>query len=52
MIIYQRMAMDDFEMLDYLKKKVGEKGGSSLKTLVLYGSETGNAQGVANELVY
>lgn len=37
------------EMLDYLKDKLGE-GSTSEKSLVLYGSETGNAQSVAQTL--
>lgn len=34
--------MDDYEMLDYLKGKLGESVTSE-KSLILYGSETGNA---------
>lgn len=43
---YQRLAMDDFEMLEHLKSALGEETDSE-KTLVLYGSETGNAAALA-----
>jgi len=39
---YNRMSMDDSEMLDFLKKSIGESVTSE-KAIVLYGSETGNA---------
>eukprot|EP01059_Diplonema_ambulator_P020307 TRINITY_DN3404_c0_g1_i1.p1 TRINITY_DN3404_c0_g1~~TRINITY_DN3404_c0_g1_i1.p1 ORF type:complete len:1855 (+),score=788.42 TRINITY_DN3404_c0_g1_i1:131-5695(+) len=45
--IYQRMTMDDNEMLDFLKEKVGEQ--TSEKMLVLYASETGTAMNLAKE---
>jgi len=44
---YKRMAMEDSELLDYLKAQVGEQ--TSEKTLVLYASETGTAQNLAKE---
>lgn len=44
------MAMTDFEKLDYLKSKLGESSTGGDKALVLYGSETGNAQSVATWL--
>lgn len=43
--------MNDYELLEHLKKKLGETPtDGSDKALILYGSETGNAQQVANEL--
>lgn len=42
--------MTDFEKLDYLKEKLGESSAAGDKALVLYGSETGNAQTVATWL--
>ena len=45
------MAMSDYEKLDYIKEKLGESSSASgEKALVLYGSETGNAQSVATWL--
>ena len=46
--VYTRMTMDDSDMLDFLKEKVGEQ--TSEKMLVLYASETGTAQNLAKEL--
>lgn len=37
------MCMDDYELLNYLKKEMGESV-STEKSLVLYGTESGNAQ--------
>lgn len=44
--------MTDYEKLDFLKKKVGETSGEtgSESAVVLFGSETGNAQNVATGL--
>ena len=47
--LMRKMAMDDFEHLDYLKKKLGEKIGGE-KSLILYGSQTGNSQYLAESL--
>lgn len=44
------MSMTDYEKLDYLKEKLGESSAGGEKALVLYGSETGNAQSVATWL--
>lgn len=41
----KRMSMDDLELLDYLKKSVGEVTSES--ALLLYASETGNAAEMA-----
>ena len=46
----KRAAMDDSELLDLLKKKVGEQG--SEKITILYGSETGNTADLAKALQY
>jgi homodimeric pyruvate:ferredoxin (flavodoxin) oxidoreductase len=50
----QRLAMDDYELLDHLKGVLGEATDTE-KMVVLYGSETGNAaalaQVFANELL-
>merc|ERR1719506_3133527 len=46
----QRQAMDDEELLDLLKAKVGEATGE--KVLVLFASETGNTADVAKTLAY
>lgn len=46
----QRSAMDDYELLDFLKAKMGEQTGE--KVLILYGSETGNCKDVAGMLAY
>lgn len=46
MELLNRMARDDLETLDFLKKAVGE-APSGEKAVILYGSETGNAQAVA-----
>ena len=43
---FKRLSMDDYELLEFLKGKVGE-ATSSEKSLILYGSETGNAQNQA-----
>ena len=40
---YQRLAMDDFELLENLKERLGEEVDSE-KVVVLYGSETGTAE--------
>lgn len=42
--------MTDEELLDYLKKQVGEQP-TSQKIMVLYGSETGNAEYVSGTIV-
>lgn len=47
---FQRMAMDDQENLEFLMKKLGVdtmEGLDQVKSVVLYGSETGNAQALA-----
>jgi len=41
-----KLAMDDFELLEHLKKRLGE-ATSSDSVMVLYGSETGTAANVA-----
>merc|ERR1719506_1904794 len=46
----QRQAMDDEELLDVLKAKVGESTGE--KVLVLFASETGNTADLAKTLAY
>jgi sulfite reductase alpha subunit-like flavoprotein/Pyruvate/2-oxoacid:ferredoxin oxidoreductase gamma subunit/ferredoxin len=46
----QRRAMDDHELLDLLKARVGEQ--TSEKVLVLYASETGNTADLAKSLAY
>ncbi len=51
MELFNKMARDDVETLDFLKKALGEES-SSEKAVILYGSETGNAQQVANQLSY
>lgn len=38
----KKQAMDDHDMLDYLKNKLGESVTGD-KSLILYGSETGKA---------
>ena len=43
---YQKMSMDEYEMLEHLKAQLGEEVDTE-KTIVLYGSETGNAAGLA-----
>jgi pyruvate/2-oxoacid:ferredoxin oxidoreductase beta subunit/flavodoxin len=40
---YQRLAMDDYELLESLKMKLGEEVDTE-KVVVLYGSETGTAE--------
>ena len=49
-----RMAMDDYELLEHLKTRLGEAVDTE-KVVVLYGSETGNAAALAgvfnNELL-
>lgn len=44
------MSMDDGEMLEHLKVILGEEIGER-PTLVLYGSETGTAQNLADTFV-
>ena len=46
----QREALSEEELIELVKGSVGEAGGE--KTLVLYGSETGNAEEVAKGLAY
>ena len=46
----QRKAMDEEELLDLLKARVGEATGE--KVLVLYASETGNTADLAKSLAY
>jgi len=46
----QRKSLDDFELLDMLKKSMGEETGE--KMLILYGSETGNTEDLAKTLEY
>ena len=46
---YKKMSMDDYELLDHLKGLLGESTDSE-KTLILYGSETGNSAGLADVL--
>ena len=41
-----KLAMDEYEMLDHLKKRLGEETSTD-SVMVLYGSETGNAAGLA-----
>ena len=43
---FQKMAMDDYEMLEHLKKQLGEATASD-SVMVLYGSETGTAGNLA-----
>jgi len=43
---FVKLAMDDFEMLEHLKKQLGEEVGTG-SVMVLYGSETGTAAGLA-----
>eukprot|EP00028_Trichosphaerium_sp_Am-I-7-wt_P005760 CAMPEP_0168531048 /NCGR_PEP_ID=MMETSP0405-20121227/15134_1 /TAXON_ID=498012 /ORGANISM="Trichosphaerium sp, Strain Am-I-7 wt" /LENGTH=1322 /DNA_ID=CAMNT_0008555613 /DNA_START=110 /DNA_END=4078 /DNA_ORIENTATION=+ len=43
-------SMDELDMLDALKKKLGEQTGEKIH--ILYGSETGNAADVSKNLVY
>ena len=43
----QKLAMDDYELLEHLKKLLGE-ASSAKSVTVLYGSETGNAETLAN----
>lgn len=43
---YSKMAMDDYELLEHLKTALGEEVDTE-RTLVLYGSETGNAESLA-----
>jgi len=45
-----RMSMDDLELLDFLKKRVGEVTSESV--LILYGSETGNAAEMAGNVAH
>lgn len=50
---FQWLGMSDYEKLDFLKKKLGETsadGSAGSSALVLFGSETGNAQSVAHGL--
>ncbi|CAH1775312.1 unnamed protein product [Owenia fusiformis] len=44
---FKKMAMDEYEMLDYLKGTLGEEISGD-KSLVLYASETGNAEALSN----
>jgi pyruvate dehydrogenase (NADP+) len=46
---YKRLAMDDLETLHYLKKKYGEQITAD-SSIILYGSETGNTQALAETL--
>lgn len=50
MATMQRRAMDDEELLDSLKEKIGETTGE--KVLVLYASETGNTADLGQMLSY
>ena len=43
---FVKLAMDDYEMLEHLKKQLGEEVASG-SVMVLYGSETGTAAGLA-----
>ena len=43
------MSLNDYDMLDYLKRNLGEVVTSE-KSLILYGSESGHAKGLAEEL--
>ena len=43
---FSKLSMDEFEMLDFLKEKLGEDVSSD-KSLILYASETGNAMSLA-----
>ena len=43
---FVKLAMDDYEMLEHLKKQLGEEVGTG-SVMVLYGSETGTAAGLA-----
>ena len=47
----QRSSMDEFELLDALKKAVGEEASGD-KITILYASETGNTQDLAKMLAY
>jgi len=49
--MHERMAMDDYELLDLLKRQLGEAVNTQ-KTLILYGTESGNAQALASQLAY
>ncbi len=51
MELFNKMSRDDVETLDFLKKAIGEEP-SSEKAVILFGSETGNAQQVAAQLSY
>lgn len=42
----QKLAMDEFELLEHLKGMLGEETSSD-KITILYGSETGNAEALA-----
>lgn len=43
---FVKLAMDEYEMLEHLKKQLGEEV-TSKSVMVLYGSETGTAAGLA-----
>jgi len=45
-----RESLADEELFDWLKKHYGEEISSEGKCLVLYGSETGNAEDLAGQL--
>lgn len=45
------MSLNDYDMLDYLKRSLGEEVTSE-KSLILYGSESGNAKHLAEEFGY
>lgn len=47
---FQRMAMDDQDLLDMLKEKIGESTGE--KMTILYASETGTTEQLASQLQY
>jgi len=47
----RRMAMNDEDLLEYLKKQMGEQVGGERVT-VLYGSDTGNAEVVAKNFQF
>jgi len=47
-----KMSLNEEEMFEWLKKNFGEELDTSGKALVLYGSETGNAEEMANNLAH
>ena len=48
------MSYSDYDMLEYLKKSLGEPAlaGQDKRCLILYGSESGNAKRLAEEFAY